>query len=49
MRYLADFAWTFYILFAPLFDVIAGGIIALGIFLAAIWAILPHIIRQVGD
>jgi hypothetical protein len=47
LRYLADFAWSFYILLSPLFDVLAGGIIALGLFLAAAWAILPHITRRI--
>jgi hypothetical protein len=45
LRYLADFAWSFYTLLSPLFDVLAGGVIVLGLFLAAAWAILPHIIR----
>jgi hypothetical protein len=30
-----------------LFDVLAGGIVALGMFLAAAWAILPHITRRI--
>lgn len=47
MRYLADFAWSFYTLLSPLFDVLAGGIIALGMLIAAVWAILPHITRRV--
>jgi hypothetical protein len=47
LRYLADFAWSFYILLSPLFDVLAGGIIALGLFLASALAILPHITREV--
>jgi hypothetical protein len=47
LRYLADFAWSFYTLLSPLFDVLSGGIVALGLFLAAAWAILPHITRRV--
>jgi hypothetical protein len=45
LRYLADFAWSFYTLLSPLFDMLAGGIVALSVFLAAAWAILLHIRR----
>jgi len=48
LRYLADFASSFCTLCSPLFDWLAGGIIALGVFLAAAWALLPHITRRVS-
>jgi hypothetical protein len=47
MHYLVDFAESFMILFRDYFDVLAAGIIALGMVMAAAWATIPHIARRV--
>jgi hypothetical protein len=47
MRYLFDFVWSFWLLFRPLFDIMGGGLVALGIFVAVAWASIPHLTRRV--
>jgi hypothetical protein len=46
LNYLDDFAWSFYILFGPLFNFMASGIISLGFIMAAGWAILARVTRR---
>ena len=47
IHYLADFAEAFLILFGAFFDVLAGGVVALGMFLVLAWATIPHITKRV--
>jgi hypothetical protein len=47
MRYLFDFAESFGLLFGSYVNVLAAGVIVLGILLVLAWATIPHIARRV--
>jgi len=47
MRYLFDFAESFAILFGAYTDVLAAGVIVLGLLLVLAWATIPHIAKRV--
>ena len=42
MRYLADFAESFVILFGAYFDVLSASIVVMGLMLALAWATIPQ-------
>lgn len=46
MRYLFDYAQSFYIIYGPFVNVLAGGIMAAGAILLIVWGILPHLTRR---
>jgi hypothetical protein len=46
MRYLNDFAWTFVTLIGPFVNVLAGGIVVMGMMIVIGWATIPHIARR---
>jgi hypothetical protein len=47
MRYLFDFAESFAILFGVYTNVLAAGVIVLGLLLVLAWATIPHIAKRV--
>jgi hypothetical protein len=47
MRFLFDFAESFAILFGAYTNVLAAGVIVLGILLVLAWATIPHIAKRV--
>lgn len=47
MTYLRDFAESFVILFGDYVNILAGGLVGLGIFIASAWATIPHIAKKV--
>jgi len=47
MRYLFDFAESFAILFGAYTNVLAAGVIVLGLLLVLAWATIPHIAKRV--
>jgi hypothetical protein len=47
MRYLFDFAESFAILFGAYTNVLAAGVIVMGLLLVLAWATIPHIAKRV--
>ena len=47
MRFLFDFAESFAILFGAYTNVLAAGVIVLGLLLVLAWATIPHIAKRV--
>jgi len=47
MRYLFDFAESFALLFGAYVNVMAAGVIVLGVLLVLAWAMIPHIAKRV--
>jgi hypothetical protein len=43
MTYLRDFAESFMILYGAYVDVLAGGVVALGMIITVAWSTIPHI------
>jgi len=46
MRYLADFAESFVLLFGAYFDVLSASLVVMGMMLALAWAIIPQITKR---
>jgi hypothetical protein len=47
VRFLFDFAESFAILFGAYTNVLAAGVIVLGLLLVLAWATIPHIAKRV--
>jgi len=47
MRYLFDFAESFTLLFGAYVNVMAAGVIILGVLFVLAWATIPHIAKRV--
>jgi hypothetical protein len=47
MRYLFDFSESFALLFGAYTNVLAAGVIVLGLLLVLAWATIPHIAKRV--
>jgi hypothetical protein len=46
-RFLFDFAESFVILFGAYINVLAGGLVVLGLMLVLVWATIPQITKRV--